>query len=102
MSSIAPTIVPHLWFDKEAVEAAEFYVSVFPDSRITNVTRLEHAPSGGVDIVGFELLGQTFEALNGGPMFTFDESLSFMVECDAQREIDRYWTASRSDGGASR
>ena len=66
MSSIAPTVVPHLWFDNEAVEAAEFHVSVFPDSRITNVTRLEHAPSGGVDIAALERAADPASRDDGG------------------------------------
>jgi predicted 3-demethylubiquinone-9 3-methyltransferase (glyoxalase superfamily) len=84
-------IVPHLWFDKEAREAAEFYVSVFPDSKITSVTTLHDTPSGGVDVVSFELSGQAFMAISAGPMFKFNESVSFIVDCKTQAEIDYYW-----------
>jgi predicted 3-demethylubiquinone-9 3-methyltransferase (glyoxalase superfamily) len=84
-------IVPHLWFDKEAREAAEFYASVFPDSKVTNVTTLHDTPSGDSDIVSFELLGQPFMAISAGPLFKFNESISFIVHCDTQDEIDYYW-----------
>ncbi len=84
-------ITPHLWFDKEAREAAEFYCSVFPNSRITNVTTLRDLPSGDCDVVSFELSGQPFMAISAGPLFKFNESISFMVYCDTQAEIDNYW-----------
>ncbi|MPY87538.1 MAG: VOC family protein [Luteitalea sp.] len=84
-------ITPHLWFDKEAKEAAEFYCSIFPNSRITNVTTLRDTPSGDCDVVSFELAGQPFMAISAGPLFKFNESISFMVYCDTQEEIDRYW-----------
>ncbi|TAL18159.1 VOC family protein [bacterium] len=89
--SLSLKITPHLWYDKEAVEAAEFYVSVFPDSRITNVTTLRDTPSGDCDVVSFELAGQPFMAISAGPLFRFNESVSFMVNCDTQEEIDYYW-----------
>ena len=84
-------ITPHLWFDKEAREAAEFYCSVFPNSKITNVTTLRETPTGDCDIVSFELSGQPFMAISAGPLFKFNESISFMVYCDTQAEIDSYW-----------
>ena len=84
-------ITPHLWFDKEAREAAEFYCSVFPNSKITNVTTLRETPTGDCDIVSFELSGQPFMAISAGPLFKFNESISFMVYCDTQAEIDNYW-----------
>ncbi len=84
-------IVPHLWYDKEAKEAAEFYVSVFPDSRIMNVATLHDTPSGDCDIVSFELSGNPFQAISAGPLFKFNESISFMVSCETQDEIDYYW-----------
>ena len=84
-------IVPHLWFDKEAKEAAEFYCSVFPNSKITNVTTLRNTPSGDCDVVSFMLDGQPFMAISAGPLFKFNESISFMVYCDTQEEIDDYW-----------
>jgi predicted 3-demethylubiquinone-9 3-methyltransferase (glyoxalase superfamily) len=84
-------ITPHLWFDREAKEAAEFYVSVFPDSRITNVSKIYDTPSGDCDVVSFELSGQPFMAISAGPMFKFNEAISFLVHCDTQEEIDHYW-----------
>ena len=84
-------IVPHLWFDKEAREAAIFYGSVFPDSGITNITTLHNTPSGDCDIVSFTLLGQQFMAISAGPLFKFNPSISFIVYCDDQSEIDYYW-----------
>ena len=91
MATITQKIVPHLWYDKEAREAAEFYVSIFPDSKVTNITTLPGTPSGDVDIVSFELFGQPFQAISAGPLFKFNESISFMVECETQEEIDDYW-----------
>ncbi len=86
-----PKITPHLWFDKEAKEAAEFYTSVFPRSKIKNITTLQNTPSGTVDIVSLELLGQDFMLISAGPLFKFNEAISFMVHCDTQDEIDYYW-----------
>jgi predicted 3-demethylubiquinone-9 3-methyltransferase (glyoxalase superfamily) len=94
-------ITPFLWFDTEAEQAAEFYTSVFPNSRITNVTRYDEAgprKAGTVMTVAFELDGQRFTAINGGPQFTFDEAISFVITCADQEEVDRYW-AQLSDGG---
>ncbi|RJP16035.1 MAG: VOC family protein [Candidatus Abyssobacteria bacterium SURF_5] len=84
-------ITPHLWFDKEAREAAEFYVYVFPNSRIKDTTTLHDTPSGTVNVVTFELSGQQFMAISAGPLFRFNESISFVVHCDTQEEIDYYW-----------
>jgi predicted 3-demethylubiquinone-9 3-methyltransferase (glyoxalase superfamily) len=87
-------IVPNLWFDTEAEEAAEFYTSVFEDSRIVNVTHYtESAPreAGMVMTVEFELDGQRFIGINGGNQFKFDEAVSFEIECETQDEIDHYW-----------
>ena len=94
-------LTPCLWFDTEAEEAARFYTSVFPNSRISNVGHYTEAgprPAGTVMIVEFELDGQRFTALNGGPQFTFDESISFQVSCETQAEVDGYWNAL-SEGG---
>ena len=85
------TITPHLWFDKEAKEAAEFYTSVFPKAQIIDMTTLHNTPSGTVDIVAIELLGQQFMLLSAGPLFKFNEAISFIVNCDTQEEIDYYW-----------
>ena len=90
MATLTQKIVPHLWYDKEAREAAEFYCSVFPDSKVTNVTTIHDTPSGDCDVVSFTLLGQQFMAISAGPLFKFNESISFMVNCDTQEEIDRY------------
>ncbi len=91
-------LVPCLWFDSEAEEAARFYVGVFPNSRITHVARYPEAgqeihgrPAGSVMTVAFELAGQPFTALNGGPVFKFNEAVSFQVECETQRDIDHFW-----------
>jgi predicted 3-demethylubiquinone-9 3-methyltransferase (glyoxalase superfamily) len=83
-------IVPHLWYDKEAVEAARFYCSVFPDSKVDHVSTIHDTPSGDCDIVSFTLMGQEFMAISAGPLFKFNESVSFQVYCDTQEEIDRY------------
>lgn len=93
-----PRIRPHLWFDDRAEEAARFYTSIFPNSRIGDADRYGDAgadvsgqPEGSVMTVEFELDGQPFLALNGGPHFTFDEAISFVVDCRDQREVDHYW-----------
>jgi predicted 3-demethylubiquinone-9 3-methyltransferase (glyoxalase superfamily) len=94
-------IVPNLWFDTEAEEAAGFYVSVFENSRIVNVARYpEGAPgeAGTVMTVEFELNGQRFVAINGGPRFTFSEAVSFQISCETQEEVDFYWERL-SEGG---
>ncbi len=91
MARMEGRIVPHLWFDREAREAAEFYCAVFPDSRITDITILHDTPSGTVESVSFELLGQPFMAISAGPLFRFTEAVSFVVLCDTQEEIDYYW-----------
>jgi predicted 3-demethylubiquinone-9 3-methyltransferase (glyoxalase superfamily) len=95
-------IVPNLWFDTESEEAAEFYVSVFPNSRIVNVTHYTEAgprEAGTVMTVEFELDGQRFVAIDGGPQFKFDEAVSFAIECEDQEEVDYYWQRL-SEGGA--
>jgi predicted 3-demethylubiquinone-9 3-methyltransferase (glyoxalase superfamily) len=84
-------ITPHLWFDKEAREAAEWYVSLFPDSKIKNVTRLSGTPSGDCDVVSFELAGQPFMAISAGPLFQFNPSVSFHVKCGTKEEVDAIW-----------
>jgi predicted 3-demethylubiquinone-9 3-methyltransferase (glyoxalase superfamily) len=96
-----PKITPWLWFDTEAEEAARFYTSVFPNSKIVEVTRFGSAgprPEGTVMTVSFELDGQQLVALNGGPEFTFDEAISFLVDCKDQEEVDFYWS-KLSEGG---
>jgi predicted 3-demethylubiquinone-9 3-methyltransferase (glyoxalase superfamily) len=84
-------ITSHLWFDKEAKQAAEFYVTVFPNSKITSIKTIHDTPSGDCDIVSFELNGQPFMAISAGPLFKFNESVSFVIKCETQGEIDYYW-----------
>jgi len=91
-------ITPHLWFDTQAREAGEFYASVFPDSRVKNVTTLHNTPSGSVDIVDVELCGQSFTLLAAGPLFKFNPSISFLVSCATKEEVDRLWAALSQDG----
>ena len=81
-------IVPHLWFDKEAKEAAELYTSLFDDSRIETVSVIRDTPSGDCDIVSFVLAGQEFQAINAGPLFKFNPSISFLVACKTKDEVD--------------
>ena len=96
-------ITPFLWYTKEAEEAAAFYVGIFPDSRIKRVVALPSdspsGPPGSVKVVDFELFGQPFTAMSAGPLDPFNHAVSFVVNCDDQRELDRYWDALR-DGGA--
>ena len=91
-------ITPCLWFDRQGEEAAEFYVSIFPNSRITNIARyleagqeIHHMPPGSVMTVAFDLDGHPFTALNGGPLFKFSEAISFQINCTSQEEVDFYW-----------
>jgi len=86
-----PRITPHLWYEKDARAAAEFYVSIFPNSKITSVQTLHDTPSGDTDVVSFELDGQPFMAISAGPLFKFNEAISFIVSCKDQKEIDYYW-----------
>ncbi len=94
-------ITPFLWFDSQAEEAAKFYTSVFKNSRIKAVTHYGESgpgPKGSVMTVAFELDGQDFVALNGGPHFKFTEAISFVVNCETQEEVDEFW-AKLSEGG---
>jgi len=92
-----PRITPFLWFDSNAEAAVDLYLSVFKNSRRVGEMRM---PDGKVLTLAFELEGQRFTALNGGPMFKFNESVSFVVRCDSQQEIDYYWSRLTADGGA--
>src|SRR5581483_7635559 len=95
-------ISPCLWFDGKAEEAANFYVSLFPDSQIHHIKRWDDGgpyPKGTALIVIFSLGGRTFEALNGGPNFKFNEAISMSVDCKDQAEVDKYWDALIKDGG---
>ncbi|MEV7426536.1 MULTISPECIES: VOC family protein [unclassified Streptomyces] len=96
-----PKITPNLWFDTQGEEAAEFYVSVFPNSRIRNITYYGEAgprAAGTVLTVEFVLDGQEYIAINGGPQFTFDEAVSFLIACADQEEIDYYWNTLSAGG----
>jgi predicted 3-demethylubiquinone-9 3-methyltransferase (glyoxalase superfamily) len=94
-------ITPFLWFDGKAQEAADFYTAIFKNSRITEVMRYGEGgpgPKGGVMAATFELEGQTFIALNGGPMFAFSPAISFFVPCDSQEEVDHFWDKLSAGG----
>lgn len=100
-----PAITPMLWFDGQAEEAARFYVSIFPNSRIARIHRYPDAgrevpghAAGAVMVVAFELDGQPYTALNGGPQFRFSEAVSFVIDCADQREVDHYWSALSAGG----
>ena len=101
-------ITPCLWFDDQAEEAAKFYTAIFHNSKITSITHYGEAgqevhgrPAGTVMVVAFELAGQAFTALNGGPMFTFNEAISFQVSCETQKEVDYYWE-KLAEGGETK
>jgi predicted 3-demethylubiquinone-9 3-methyltransferase (glyoxalase superfamily) len=94
------TITPHLWFDKEAKEAAKLYTSIFKDSKIKNQTTLHHTPSGSVDILTIELLGQEFMLISAGPLFKFTPAVSFLVACDTKDQVDALWRELSKDGAA--
>jgi predicted 3-demethylubiquinone-9 3-methyltransferase (glyoxalase superfamily) len=93
-------ITPHLWYDTQAVEAAELYTATFPGSKITDVTTLHDTPSGDCDVVSFELFGQGFMAISAGPLFTFNPSISFLVRCESEEEVDAYWRVLGEGGSA--
>jgi predicted 3-demethylubiquinone-9 3-methyltransferase (glyoxalase superfamily) len=95
-------ITPFLWFNQEAEEAANLYVSLFKDSRILTVSRYGDAgpgPKGSAMVVEFQLAGQRFQALNGGPHFKFTEAISLLVDCDSQEEVDTLWSKLTANGG---
>jgi predicted 3-demethylubiquinone-9 3-methyltransferase (glyoxalase superfamily) len=97
-------ITPHLWYTSEAEEAANFYASIFPDSRVDRVTSLPNespsGPPGSVKIVEFTLFGQPFQAISAGPLDPFNHAVSFIVNCGDQAEVDRYWNALLDGGKA--
>lgn len=95
-----PRIAPHLWYDTQAVEAAELYAATFPGSQVTEVTTLHDTPSGDADVVSFELFGQPFMAISAGPLFTFNPSVSFLVRCETAEEVDAYWRTLSAGGEA--
>jgi predicted 3-demethylubiquinone-9 3-methyltransferase (glyoxalase superfamily) len=96
-------IFPFLWYAKEAEEAAKFYASVFPNSRVDRVVTMQSespsGPPGSVKVVDFTLFGQRFEAMTAGPHHDFNDAISMVVQCDDQAELDRYWSALLSNGG---
>ncbi len=99
-------ITPFLWFDNQAEEAAKFYTSVFKNSKVGRILRYDEAsakgagrPVGSVLTIEFEIAGQKFTALNGGPEFKFNESISFVVNCETQNEVDYFWEKLMADGG---
>jgi len=103
--TVKQRISPCLWFDGQAEEAANFYVSIFKNSKITTVSRCGEAgpgPKGSAMVVGFELDGQAFTGLNGGPMFKFTEAISMVVHCETQAEVDQYWEKLSAGGETSR
>ena len=98
-------IAPFLWFDNQAEDAVKFYVSIFRNSKIGSITRYEEEaakasgrPKGSVMTVAFELAGQEFVALNGGPLFKFSEAISFVVNCETQEEVDHFWEKLSAGG----
>jgi predicted 3-demethylubiquinone-9 3-methyltransferase (glyoxalase superfamily) len=91
-------ITPHLWFDKEAKDAAKFYTSAFEDSKIKGTTTIYNIPSGSVDIVDIELLGQKFTLISAGPQFRFNPSISFLVACETKNEVDALWVKLSEEG----
>jgi predicted 3-demethylubiquinone-9 3-methyltransferase (glyoxalase superfamily) len=93
-------ITPHLWFDKEAEEAAELYISVFKDSKFNSTTTLHNTPSGTVDIVTLELMGQEFTLISAGPLFKFNPSISFLLACKTKNEVEALWE-KLSEGGTA-
>ena len=94
------TITPHLWFDKEAKPAAELYKSIFKDSRIKNTATLHNTPSGAVDLLTIDVLGQEFRLLNAGPLFKFTPAVSFLVACETKQEVDALWSELSKGGSA--
>jgi predicted 3-demethylubiquinone-9 3-methyltransferase (glyoxalase superfamily) len=104
MTTKLDKITPHLWYSKEAEEAARFYASIFPDSRVDRVTPLPvdspSGPAGSVKVVEFTLFGQSFMAISAGPLDPFNHAISFLVQCEDQAEIDRYWNALLAGGSS--
>jgi predicted 3-demethylubiquinone-9 3-methyltransferase (glyoxalase superfamily) len=108
MAKITQKITPFLWFDTQAEQAVKFYTSIFKNSKIGNTTRYDEEgakvsgrPKGSVMTIDFELAGQEFTALNGGPLFKFTEAISFVVNCETQREVDDFWKKLSAGGEKS-
>src|SRR6185436_20876735 len=101
-TALAQKITPMLWFDDKAEEAVNFYTSLFPNSKILSIARYGEVgpgPEGTVMTASFQLAGQEFTALNGGPHFKFNEAISLVINCENQEEVDRYWEKLTADGG---
>ena len=94
-----PHITPFLWFEKDARKVAQYYASIFKQSKIKNATILNDTPSGRVEVVTIELLGQEFTLMSAGPEFKFTEAISFVVDCKTQKEVDYYWGKLTAEGG---
>jgi len=103
MARVGTKIFPFLWYAKEAEQAAKFYASIFPDSRVDRVTAMQSespsGPPGSVKVVDFTLFGQRFQAMTAGPHHDFNDAISMVVLCDDQAELDRYWNALLEGGG---
>src|SRR5688572_25927959 len=103
MTQAKRKIFPFLWYSKEAEQAAKFYASIFPDSRVDRVATMQSespsGPPGSVRVVDFTLFGQPFQAMTAGPHHDFNDAISIMVSCDDQKELDRYWDALLQGGG---
>jgi len=102
MAKIEQRITPMLWFDNQAEDAANYYCSIFKNSKVTAISRYGDTgpgPKGSVMVVEFEIEGQKFTALNGGPQFKFTEAISFVVNCESQEEVDYFWDKLSGDGG---
>jgi predicted 3-demethylubiquinone-9 3-methyltransferase (glyoxalase superfamily) len=93
-------ITPFLWFDKNLKEIVDFYMSVFPDAKVTSNGALSDTPSGNVEMATLEILGQKLSLMTAGPLFKFNEAISFVVNCDSQEEVDYYWEKLTADGGS--
>lgn len=93
-------ITPFLWLEKDAGAAAKYYTSIFKDSKIKEKSTFDDTPSGGIEIVTMELFGQEFTLMAAGPLFKFNEAVSFLVHCDGQEEVDYYWEKLTADGGS--
>lgn len=98
--TVSNKVTPHLWFDKQARQAAEFYTSIFKDSKIKRTTTLHNTPSGTVEIIFIEIMGQEFSLMSAGPYFKFNPAISFLVQCETEEEVEALW-AKLSEGGTT-
>jgi predicted 3-demethylubiquinone-9 3-methyltransferase (glyoxalase superfamily) len=97
---MAKKLIPCLWFDKNMKEILNYYISIFPDTKTSNIDSLSDTPSGTVELATMTILGQDFQLMTAGPTFKFNESVSFVVDCEDQKEVDYYWNALTTNGGA--